>query len=477
MKKDFNISKIIMFCRKDNSKKVFLFLTFFGVGILFYILNCRTPLFADDYSYLYSWYDGERITGLKDIFLSQYRHYFVTNGRVILHFLSQLFLWLGKDCFNVINTIGFLILGILIFYHGVNLKLKNHISLLIFIYGALFIFTPAFGESFLWVTGASNYLYGIELILFYLIPYRYIEREKSVKKVRKSVIVTLLKLILMFLFGILVGWTNENLSIAVIAIVFAFLIKYKLHKIRIVPWMIGGWVGNILGCIFLLSSPGQLARLNLVGRVSIKEMIENIIKISVNIVDYFAFLILLFVMIGFYYIYQKNDIKITKKYVYDEINKFSIVLIYLLGFLGAAYSMIVSPFFPTRVWSGLLVLFLIILLSFYVEVVIKSHLKKAKHVQIVFISTFILLCSCIYINAYVSLNAVLYQYNIRMAIIEECIEKNQNEAYMPSIRSNSKYSCFEWSGDLGWDSDTWPNTALAKYYGIPKIIRDDTIIK
>ena len=78
MKKDFDMNKIIMFYRKDSGKKILLLLTFLGVGILFYILNCRTPLFADDYSYLYSWYAGERITGLKDIFLSQYRHYFVT---------------------------------------------------------------------------------------------------------------------------------------------------------------------------------------------------------------------------------------------------------------------------------------------------------------------------------------------------------------------------------------------------------------
>lgn len=57
-----------------------------------FLLNYYTPYYADDYNYMYSFALGERITNIRDIVPSMVAHYESMNGRIVLHFLAQLFL-------------------------------------------------------------------------------------------------------------------------------------------------------------------------------------------------------------------------------------------------------------------------------------------------------------------------------------------------------------------------------------------------
>lgn len=61
------------------------------VGVLFFGFNFYTPLFADDYSYSYSFSTGERIESIADIVESQIAHYSNTNGRFVTHFFCATF--------------------------------------------------------------------------------------------------------------------------------------------------------------------------------------------------------------------------------------------------------------------------------------------------------------------------------------------------------------------------------------------------
>lgn len=162
-----------------TDKRIVLLFVFILTGIFFYIMNIKTPMFGDDYTYSYSFYSKKRISDLKDIPRSMQTHYYSSNGRVVVHIFAQLFLLIGKKWFNIIHTFSFLLLGVLIFYHAIGLRLRDHISFLIFIYCSLFLFTPAFGQSFLWLTGSSNYMYGILLILLYLIPFSDLVRKQG----------------------------------------------------------------------------------------------------------------------------------------------------------------------------------------------------------------------------------------------------------------------------------------------------------
>lgn len=61
------------------------------VLIAVYVLNYYTPLYADDYSYSFSYLNGERIVSFSQLIDSQIAHYQKVNGRSVVHFLAQLF--------------------------------------------------------------------------------------------------------------------------------------------------------------------------------------------------------------------------------------------------------------------------------------------------------------------------------------------------------------------------------------------------
>ena len=93
----------------------YLIFSYGVIGVLFYLLSVYTPLMADDFSFAYvSDRNGANILSpimnLSDIIISQYNHYFVSNGRTPVQFIEQLFAGLlGRGLFNLFNTLIFLL--------------------------------------------------------------------------------------------------------------------------------------------------------------------------------------------------------------------------------------------------------------------------------------------------------------------------------------------------------------------------------
>lgn len=82
------------------------------IVVLFYVVNCLTPLFSDDWHYcMMIGPNGEEdrwIENLRDVLVSNYYHYFQVNGRFIPHFFLMTFdALLGKQWFNVFNALLF----------------------------------------------------------------------------------------------------------------------------------------------------------------------------------------------------------------------------------------------------------------------------------------------------------------------------------------------------------------------------------
>ena len=84
--------------------------------MLFYLLNAMTPICLDDFSYTRNFVtESADFVSVSDICQSMGIHYLKVNGRIVVHFLAQLFLWWGKPAFNFINTFAFLGLGTLMY--------------------------------------------------------------------------------------------------------------------------------------------------------------------------------------------------------------------------------------------------------------------------------------------------------------------------------------------------------------------------
>ncbi len=85
-------------------------------------------------------------------------------------FLMQLFLLLPPIVFKLINSIVFLSLSWLV-YSIASWREHNALGLLA-IFGCIWVLQPEFGQVFLWLTGAINYLWCGVLCLVFMLPHR-----------------------------------------------------------------------------------------------------------------------------------------------------------------------------------------------------------------------------------------------------------------------------------------------------------------
>ena len=84
------------------------------IFLIILVLNILTPIIADDFGYSLN-LDKERLRGLKDIINFQIVHYNYWGGRSIAHTLVQIFLYLPKGIFNILNSFCFTYLIYLIY--------------------------------------------------------------------------------------------------------------------------------------------------------------------------------------------------------------------------------------------------------------------------------------------------------------------------------------------------------------------------
>ena len=76
-----------------------------------------------------------------------------------------------------------------------------------------------------------------------------------------------------------------------------------------------------------------------------------------------------------------------------------------------------------------------------------------------------------WVNAYLGLKNTYYENIYREQKIYSSINNREREVELVPIRGYSKYSCFGSGGDLAYNSEEWPNTAIARYYGLDKVER------
>lgn len=461
--------------KKDCISAVSVVMVTLVIAVLFYVLNFYTPLFADDYSYSFSFSTGERIESVSQIVDSQIAHYQIMNGRSITHSLAQVFLLVGDRIFNYVNVFFFLLLILLVYFHACGTFRNFSLSKYTMIAMLLFLSTPAFGQSYLWITGAANYLYGILIVLCVLIPYRlYINVDSS----NFHPLFEALSACIYFFLCIIAGWTNENTSIAMIVMMIGYIARFCLKSRRIHAWSVTGCIGGIIGCMLVLLSPGTAKRLEVAGGSGgIFSWLKRVVLYSCDMIVYFHLEILLFVILLCLYLYQKKRVlgKDTLKKVVLMCQECDVSLIYFLGFLASVYSMIVSPQFPERAWSGPLILFIISIIGFS-SLVDMSETRAVVGKRIAFGFALLLFAST-YVNAYFELKNVNASYCDRVSIIENARSSGKSSVGIPSICGWSGYSCyysnFGNSGDLDVDSSKWPNTAIARYYEIGEIKREN----
>lgn len=443
----------------DKKMQILLIVSICCTFVLIFLLNRLYPLFADDWFYSFIYNDKDiRVTSLSNIFESQYNHYFVWGGRSVVHAIDQLLLMMDFTVICLLNSLLF-VAFIYVLYRIANRD--NAVNPFIFILFGLFIWfsQPAFFETVIWKTGSVNYLWGGFIVLLFIYPYYgYYRAGRSVDN--------LLKTILFFLCGIIAGWTNENMSIALIFFAIAVLVISRYQKRSIPKWAIAGLAGAIIGCAFLLLAPGNYARLEGVKATYgwhditfVKTLwigTKNILRYTWHYILPLLGIYLLLLCI--YNRYPKN----TKN---KDLNIYGSLLFLATGFVALGV-MVASLIFPERSLFGIIILFLIPIGIIYANIDFNQLYFRCLNIGVLMI--FLFLFGKSYYSSYRDLHMVSTVFNERELYIEEQKAKGNNDIVltkaMPAI-DEEKY--FIW--DLTDDPNGWTNKAYARFHGLKSV--------
>ncbi len=229
--------------------------TMLGVTFFYMLaLNILMPLHRDDYEYALVWGTFEKITNMSDVFQSLYFHYFTHGGRMVDFFVLDSFLLWGKEWFNPFNALLFVALIILIYWHSQQ-KITWQFNPCIL--GLIIMFCwfglPDFALVNIWMTGACVYLLTAVLIFAFFLPYHFNFLNKPLFQDSRFAISG------MFLGGIIAGWTIENTAATMNLIIF-LLLAYNYKKNSLKKWMVAGFIGSVIGFLFLVLAPGNYVR-------------------------------------------------------------------------------------------------------------------------------------------------------------------------------------------------------------------------
>ena len=467
------------------NKKNILALT--SIFFVFYYLNYFMPMiFGDDYVYAFIWQgksmavplgeNATRISSWRDLLMSQWIHYFTWNGRTVSHTLAQLFLWWGKDVFNIVNAVAstFLITEIYWCTHKGIITLNFDNGFLYNVFFCLWVFTPRFSPVFLWIMGACNYLWPSVLLLGFLLPYirkYYNLNEISLENGWFSFI--------LFLGGMLVGWTNENSICWIILMLTLFLYKCKNNKCEIETWMILGLVGLIVGYALLILSPGNIVRLH---------SASNRMFFSTNVflhhIQGFTEVFLWQLFLWHYcirslYALETNCAEVLKDKKIKNLKK-EITLVKMFCILAFCMSaiMLFSPEFPLRsAYPGTVQLIIAtgILMRIQKEYgvdLLAIHVKK--FLTCVGVVYFILSAGIMAHHLYEHHSATNHLLTSVQQWKQERISENSILTYRYSLRKRTRLEdllsgCNTFDNILSKDPNFWENVAFARYYGIKGI--------
>lgn len=442
-----------------NEKTKNLFKVLAGVlfvSLLMFILNYLTPLYFDDYRYAFSFATEERLTSISQVLPSMLAHHNIMNGRFVVHFLAQVFLIMDSLAFDVINSVVFALFILLIYFHSAGTVRNFRPGLFFACFLFIWMLSPGFGESFLWLTGSANYLFGPFIALLFIVPYtRYANCETNSRKGALSVLFSCVYLVL----GTVAGCTNENLALCVFGIQVLFIISFLITKSKLRLWMFSGVVGNVIGTAFMFSSSTYVKRSDIwSGNSTLFTMIRNFV---INIGNFFEAILFLVVAICLIIIVFYNQKK-SGKDIFKE-SRSAIIF----GMAAAAYmlSIVACDYYPDRAWTACIAFLIIVFGSLCARVDVFRTGKILNAVlSVVVLGTFLIGS---YMGTYLDLKSVKYAFDQREAVIAQALEDGEKEVALEAITTESKYSCYYGKGEI--HVANWMKRELANYYGFEKV--------
>lgn len=447
-----------------NDKGIRRFLTITLLLVVFAItvvINTKTPMIGEDYA-LSLTYQEKVSSSIFDKFgliYDKVSYQFSNWNSRIGEQLAILFLGFDKTFFNVINSLVFVCLAVLNIQfslgdlkHISTVKLTAYISFTLMIY---YVFLPALGESVFWLTGSTNYLWGLVLLLIFIVPFfRLFEFPTKTENGLPIYYV---------LIGFLSGMTNENTVPVSITLCLLAIFRLKHTKIPVHYSYYLGVFFHLIGYLVLFFSPSTKIRREYYNQVfgvtnhSILDYLDHLNNILKYFYQYYKVYLLfttavLTVLIIIIFRSREEKVLISR-------NKFISLGILVVLSLGSVIDMIVVPYYEVR--SSLFVFFAITSLLIYV--INCFYLMKKP----LFYFTFIIM-SLVWLftinTMRTNYNTFIFEFNNREAILLSNLglKKSVVVSKFPIIEDRRLLNTRE-------DYLIFNNWSYSEYYGLEKI--------
>ena len=213
------------------------------------VLNHFTPYLADDFTFSYSFADRDVLSSPFILLRSLYYHYMEWSGRVVVKFFAQLFTIPPKWVFDVCNAAMFALLGWVLCRLG-NVQQKQSALSLGFAFLSLWLVSPVFGQTNLWMCGSCNNLWSTVGCMAFLLPWRTLFAKTPAHYNAP----------LLFMGGVFAGWLYENTSAGMLAAMALCLVWQLLRKRPLPRWALAAFAGSCIGYLLLILAPGNSVR-------------------------------------------------------------------------------------------------------------------------------------------------------------------------------------------------------------------------
>ena len=435
------MKKLIAFSRSR------LLLLLFCLGFFAMMLLCNhwTDLIADDYRYCFSYADDTRIESVAQIFPSMAAHRQSMNGRVVPHFLVQLFLLLPKGIFDAVNALFFVLLVWLLHELTVGKGLPNPVLACVLFF-AFWAFQPDFGQVFLWLTGSVNYLWCGVFSLLWLLP--------LVKSFRDELEPGRAVKVLYVLFSFPVGAYSENGTVALVAMWLAFAaVDWFWFKKRPARWKLLALAAMLAGFAYMMSAPAETV--NKSAEMTIPVLLGNFVETGRMYLRFWP-LLLCFPLFYVLALYRKVDLKTRL-----------LSLVLLFGSLAGQFVLTFAMYCAGRSMHIALVLLLA------ADAVLLSRLYDlpGRNLLIALCCAGGLLMARSCSIGLPDIRDTHYRLQYNEDFILDCAARGEREVQLPRPYAKSSWSALEGLAYLNTeDPGDWPNVYMAKYYGVDKVV-------
>ncbi len=434
----------------DDKRRKIIFFVLLGISfVAVWIYNIMTPLMSDDLLFKTSDYHS-----LLDVFRMEYQQYMTWTGRSVLQIILKIFSLMPKWVFNICNSLCFVLLTLLIYCNAKGKK-KYDSFLLILINLLVWNFSVDFSQTVLWMGGACNYLWGIVILLGFLTCFRYfLEKGQSLGK---AVPVS----ILLFLFGILAGWGNENTSGGGILVALLYTFLHFKQKKKIEPWAVAGLAGMAAGFLAMVMAPGNASRGALMKAdetySGIMAYVSRGLKINKAMNEYMMIYIVVICLLFAYFMYKGK-----------KLEEFMDVFIFVLAGLATSYVLILTPEPMPRAYFGANIFFAIACVQMIQKLGREDTLLISLKTGGIAAATVWMFFS--YTENGANLARIMREVNEREVYILEQTSQGNYDLTLPMLRPEfqTEYS-FMYDNDISMEKDFWINEVYRIKYGLNSV--------